>query len=155
MSTRTTPDSASPLDIAERAFAEIRGAFPDLESRLDREPAGGLDLELVFPAQPGLLFEVALNLQNVDELHLSAADFWCEWFPCTRADVVTDYVAAVRGLIDGSHRLLQHQRKGRVVKTWLQRPTADDWETIARSYRGFSFPMLKYELAVVANSPVR
>jgi hypothetical protein len=35
----------------------------------------------VFPEQAGLSFAVSLNLQNVDELHLSAPGFWVEWFP--------------------------------------------------------------------------
>ncbi len=44
--------------------------------RLDTEA-----VELEIPKQPGLDFDVNLNLQG-DELHLNAGTgFWLEWFP--------------------------------------------------------------------------
>ncbi len=142
----------TPLELAEFAFSEIQESFPDLLGRIDREPDGGLDLELVFPEQAGLAFEVVLNLQNVDELHLNAPGLWVEWFPCTEPEVLTGYVDAVRGLIEGSHRILQHRRKGRLLKSYLQRPAGETWQTIARYYPGISLPFLKTETTVVANS---
>jgi len=51
------------------------------------------------PAQPGLSFEVHLNLQNRDELHLVASAFWCEWFPCSNPKKVERYIEAVSGLL--------------------------------------------------------
>jgi hypothetical protein len=144
---------ATPLELAELAFNEIRESFPDLSCRIDREPPGGFDLELVFPGQPGLSFEIDLNLQNVDELHLNASGLWAEWFPCTKPDVLTRYVEAVRGVLAGSHRILQHRRGGRLVKSYLQRPVGESWETIARYSPGISLPFLRCETTVVANSP--
>jgi len=143
----------TPLELAEFAFNEIRESFPDLACRFDREPPGGVDLELVFPEQRGLSFEVSLNLQNVDELHLNAPGLWVEWFPCTKPDVLTSYVEAVRGVIAGSHRILQYRRRGRLIKSYLQRPVGESWETIARYYPGISLSFLRCETTVVANSP--
>ncbi len=143
---------ATPLELAELAFTEIGESFPDLARRMEHQPDADLDLELVFPEQPGLSFEVSLNLQNRDELQLSAPGFWMEWFPCTEPDVVTDYVEAVRGVIAGSYRILQHHRRGRLIKSFLQRPAGDSWETVARYYPGISLPFLRCETTVVANS---
>ena len=145
---------STPLELAEFAFSEIQESFPDLTAQVSREPDGGLDLELVFPEQPGLSFEVGLNLQNNDELHINAPGFWVEWFPCTKTEILTQYIDAVRGLLDGSHRILQHHRSGRLVKSFLQRPAGDSWETIARYYLGFSFPFLRCETSVLQNSAV-
>jgi hypothetical protein len=142
----------TPLELAEFAFNEIRESFPDLSCRIDREPAGGLELELVFPEQSGLSFEVSLNLQNDDELHLSAPGFWVEWFPCTKPDVLTQFIDAARGVLAGSHRILQYRRRGRLIKSYLQRPAGQSWETIARYYPGISLPFLRCETSVVANS---
>jgi hypothetical protein len=144
---------ATPLELAEFAFNEIRESFPNLACRIDRKPAGGLDIELVFPEQPGLSFEVSLNLQNVDELHLNAPGLSVEWFPCTKPDVLTRYVDAVRGVIAGSHRILQYRRRGRLIKSYLQRPLGESWETIARYYPGIALPFLRCETTVVANLP--
>lgn len=45
-------------------------ARPALSMNLDLRPAH-MDLAMDIPAQPGLSFDVHLNLQNLDELHLS------------------------------------------------------------------------------------
>jgi len=97
--------------------------------------------------------ELALNLQNVDELHLNAPGLWVEWFPCTRPEVLSRYVDAVRGVLAGTHRILQHHRQGRLIKSYLQRPAGTSWATIARYYPGISLPFRTCETTVVANSP--
>ena len=144
---------SSPTELAEFAFSEIQESFPELVCRLDREPERGVDLELVIPEQPGLSFEVALNLQNIDELHLNAPGLWVEWFPCTKPEVLTRYVEAVCGLLSGSSRILQHHRKGRLVKSYLQRPIGESWETIASYFPGISLPFIPCETVAVSNSP--
>src|SRR5437867_5046898 len=79
--------SVTEYEIARRAFEQIRAAFPNLVMELDPTPVH-FELSMTIPAQPGLLFDVDLNLQNVDELHLNAADLWVEWFPCADTAVV-------------------------------------------------------------------
>ncbi len=147
---------ATPIELAEFAFSEIQESFPDLKSSLDREPDadGWLDLVLEIPEQAGLAFEVSLNLQNVDELHINAPGLWVEWFPCTNPKVLTRYLDAVTGLLDGSYRILQHWRKGRLVKSYLQRPTRSSWETVASYYPGISLPFIRLEKRIIQNSAV-
>jgi hypothetical protein len=120
-----------------RLFEEIRDAFPRLHMRLDNDPEN-VDLEMLIPQQPGLAFDISLNLQG-DELHLSAGAFWLEWFPCTRPDVVEAYRDAVHGLITGAYRIREHHRGGRPFKTELQRPFMDSWQTIGTSQHGCSW----------------
>jgi hypothetical protein len=121
-----------------RLFEEIRDAFPALSMRLDCEPAQ-VDLNMDIPQQPGLAFDVNLNLQG-DELHLSAGVFWLEWFPCTRPNVVQAYREAVHGLVSGAYRIREQYRGRRPFKAELQRPRADGWETIGTWY-GWAWPL--------------
>jgi len=83
------------------------------------------------PRQPGLLFDVQLNLQNIDELHLNASALWVSWFPCTKPQIVEEYFEAVSGLLSGRFRILEHWRGTRVVRAELQRPSQEGWRTIA------------------------
>lgn len=58
------------FEIALSTFEKLRAAFPALSMNLDLRPAY-VDLAMDIPAQPGLSFNVHLNLQHLDELHLS------------------------------------------------------------------------------------
>lgn len=51
-----------------RLFKEIRSAFPQLSMQLDHDPQH-VELNVDIPKQPGLTFDMNLNLQG-DELHL-------------------------------------------------------------------------------------
>ncbi len=88
------------------------------------------DIVMEIPVQSGLLFEVHLNLQNVDELHLSASALRVEWFPCTKPNKVEEYFEAVSGLLSGQYRILEHRRGKRAVRAELQRADASGFETI-------------------------
>jgi hypothetical protein len=142
------------FEIALSTFERIRATFPALEMNLDLLHAH-LDVAMVIPAQPGLSFKVHLNLQNRDELHLSASTFWCEWFPCTNPKTVESYFEAVSGLLSGEFRILEHWRGKRPVKAQLQRPSGDDWENVATS-GGISAIVLwpKKALKIVQNKPL-
>ena len=118
------------FDIALSTFEEIRAAFPTLSMNLDLHPAH-VDVAMDIPAQPGLFFDVHLDLQNLDELHLSVSAFWYEWFPCTNPKKVATYVEAVSGLLSGEFRVLEHWRGRRPVKAQLQRPALGGWEKFA------------------------
>jgi hypothetical protein len=118
------------FETALSTFEKLRGTFPALSMNLDLRPAH-VDVAMDIPAQPGLCFEVHLNLQNLDELHLVASAFWCEWFPCTNPKKVERYIEAVSGLLSGEFRILEHWRGRRPVKAQLQRPSGSDWENIA------------------------
>src|ERR1700719_2025914 len=107
--------------IAISTFERIRAAFPALTMKLDLHHKQ-VDLAMDIPAQPGLTFHVHLNLQNLNELHLSASALWVEWFPCTDPKKVENYFDAVSGLLSGQFRILEYWR-GSESKT----ATAERW----------------------------
>jgi len=118
------------FEIAFSTFEKIRAAFPALTMNLVLDDPH-VDLAMDIPSQPGLAFKMDLNLQNSDELHLSASAFWCEWFPCTNPKEVERYFEAVSGLLSGEFRILEHWRGRRPVKAQLQRPGRGGWERVA------------------------
>jgi hypothetical protein len=133
--------------IAIRLFEEIRDAFPGLHMRLDKEPEN-VDVEMLIPQQPGLRFDINLNLQG-DELHLSAGAFWLQWFPCTRPEIIDGYRESVHGLVTGAYRIREHYRGGRAFKAELQRPIIDGWQTIGTtSWWAWPFPRRTVEKIV-------
>lgn len=112
-----------------------------------------VELALDIPAQPGLSFKVHLNLQNLDELHLSASALWVEWFPCTNPKKVQEYFEAVSGLLSGEFRILEHRRGKRAVKAKLQAPRNGGWKTIATWSVLLSIPWPPKRHEVVQNLP--
>jgi len=143
------------FEIALSTFEKLRAALPALSMNLDLRPAH-VDLAMDIPAQPGLSFKVHLNLQNLDELHLSVSAFWSEWFPCTNPKKVERYVEAVSGLLSGEFRILEHWRGRRLVKAQLQRPSRDGWENFATWVDVSAIvPWPRKTLKVVQNNPLR
>jgi hypothetical protein len=142
------------FEIAVSAFEKIKGRFPFLSMNLDLHHAH-VDVAMDIPAQPCLSFEVHLDLQNIDELHLVASAFWCEWFPCTNPKKVERYIEAVSGLLSGEFRILEHWRGRRPVKAQLQRPVGTGWKKVA-TWGDVSalVPWPKKTLKVVQNSPL-
>ncbi len=138
------------FEIALSTFEKIRSAFPALTMNLVFDDAH-VDLAMDIPAQPRLSFTVDLNLQNRDELHLSASALWVEWFPCTNSKKVDQYFEAVSGLLSGRFRILEHWRGRRVVKAELQRPWKDGWETISGCSHLLSIPWPRKTFKVVQN----
>lgn len=109
-------------------FEDVRAGFPKLMMALELD-APNVDLNMDVQKQPGLAFDVNLNLQG-DELHLLAGSFWLEWFPCTDVEVMAKYREAVTGLLSGDFRILEHRIGEWAVKAQLQRPVSDQWQTI-------------------------
>ena len=89
-----------------------------------------VDINVDIPSQPGLGFDINLNLQG-DELHISAGHFWVEWSPLDDPQKTSQYFEAVCGLISGKYRILESYHMGRAAKAELQRPEGNGWETIA------------------------
>ena len=114
--------------IARRAIADIANQFPHLMSVEDEN--GQVEISITYPVQLGLKQEVWLALQNNDELHLSAGNFWLEWFPCTKPEKVQSYVESVTGFLSGRYRIWEHYRGGKCVMAELQEPAADAWNTV-------------------------
>jgi hypothetical protein len=121
-----TPDTE---DIARGVFAEIASRFPSLKMVENHDDP--VEISITMPVQPGLFHKVWLCLQNHDELGFSVGHFYCEWFPCTKADRVERYSDAVTGFLSGKYRVLEHYRGTKCYKAKLQRPEGDDWRTVA------------------------
>jgi len=137
--------------IAISTFERIRAAFPAFTMNLDLHNTQ-VDLAMDVPAQPGLIFDVHLNLQNRNELHLSASALWVEWFPCTDPKKVEKYFEAVSGLLSGQFRILEYWRGNRAVKAKLQRPSNGGWKTVA-TYMRLSIPWPPKTPKIVRNCP--
>ena len=105
------------------------------------------------PAQAGLDFDVGINLQNSDELHLNAGRNFCgEWFPCRRQDVFDDYARAVTGVISGEYRIVERHLFGRVDSAVLERPNGrGGWERVAMWRAFVSFLPFPRAQTVVQN----
>ena len=116
-------------EVARGAFAQITARFPHLQIVEDSDAP--VEISLNLPVQGGLKHAVWLSFQNNDELHLSVGHFWCEWFPCTDPAKVEAFIDAVGGFLSGNYRSLEHYRSGECFKAQLQRPTGNEWETIA------------------------
>ena len=116
------------IKIAQNTFEQIQRKFPALKMRIHTDQPVELCMDI--PKQNGLNFDVHLNLQNIDQLHLSAGNFWCEWCPCTLKERVEQYIDAVSGLLSGKYRILEHYRGKKAVKAEFQVPENDEWKTI-------------------------
>ena len=115
-----------------RLFEEIQAAFPRLTMKLQRNHPH-LDLSMDIPRQPGLTFDVNLNLQNVEELQLGTGHFWSVWFPCSDPKIVEYFREAVHGVLSGSYRIVEYSLGKWVLKSVLQRPHGQGWITIGTS----------------------
>lgn len=135
--------------IAKDAFAAIQGMYPNLKMDID-EGHTQLDLAMNIPAQPGLAFNIHLNLQNEDELHLSAGAFWNSWFPCTDSEIVEKYIDAVTGLISGEYRIREHLKRGQAFRAELQTLQNGQWQTIS-NWGTWSLPWLRKSFRIMQN----
>ena len=110
----------------------IRKKFPKLHIEIDEEEEG-LHAAATIEEQPGLDFEVNINLQNRDELHLLAETLWSTWFPIGEERVFEKFIDAVFGLLSDDYRMVEHRLWGTSVKAQLQKPCGDEWQTIFTS----------------------
>lgn len=120
---------------ALKLFWEIQAAFPHLTMQVSTsDPDLAVSVEVL--RQPGLDFDVFMNLQNEDELHLCAGEFWCSWFPISNPSRIQDYREAVVGVLSGSCQIVEFIRWGRGVGADLQAPGPEGWKTVAKSRHG-------------------
>ena len=110
-----------------------------------------VELSMDILKQSGLDFDIYLNLQNHDELHISTKDIWCEWFPISN-EVIEQYINAVKGLITGEYRIMKFTKSGAVYKSLLQRPTEDKPITVFHHTKRFNFPWTKLTTQIIQNT---
>ena len=139
--------------IAVATFQRIAAAFPLLKSVIDEAPNDSTEVTMHIPTQAGLNFDVHLNLQNSDELHLQAGALWVEWFPCTREDKAQAFFDSVVGLLSGRYRIIESRRGKRPVSALLQRPEPQGWTTV-HSWSTLSLPWPPKSSIVLQNQSV-
>ncbi len=136
--------------IAADSFKEIQGLFPDLIMNINYNDKNVV-LSMNIPKQDGLDFDIYLNLQNEDELHISTSYIWCRLFPADSPELAETFISAVKGLITGNYRILQFIRKGKVYKSFLQQQRNNDWITIYKQINKFVFPWTRLVQIVIQN----
>lgn len=127
----------SEMQITKTTFETIQHKFPQLNMNLQQHSPTEISLDI--PQQDNLKFEINLNLQNEDELHLYVGNFWYQWHPCTNTDRLKQFTDAVIGILLGKYRIHEHYYGKRLFKAELQMPWHADWRTIA-VYRTFRIP---------------
>jgi hypothetical protein len=141
----------STVGIARETFERIKAANPHLRMEIEESPQY-VELAMNIRRQAGLDFDVYLNLQNDDELHLQFEPFWGEWFPCTEPARVSEYEAAVNGVLSGTYRTKIINRRGAPVKALLQAPSVQEWSTVS-SWSKLHLPIGEKTISYVQNKP--
>lgn len=141
----------STVGIARETFERIKAANPHLRMEIEESPQY-VELAMNIRRQAGLDFDVYLILQNDDELHLQFEPFWGEWFPCTEPARVSEYEAAVNGVLSGTYRAKIINRRGSPVKALLQAPSVQEWSTVF-SWSKLHLPIGEKTISYVQNKP--
>jgi hypothetical protein len=138
----------------EQAIRLVQEEYSNLQIARE-DPGEGYAAVAKILKQPGLDFEVEINLQNCDELHLCASSFWVEWFPCGDEAVFMRFMDALRGLISGKYRIRESSIFGHVIKAELQKlDESGQWKTITSSLNLKAFLPWKRTIRNIQNQPV-
>jgi len=121
----------------EQLIQAIRSANPSLQISVDFNH-DHVHALADMPKQLGLDFDVSLNLQNRDELHICIGHFWCEWFPCSDQLVSDRFTAAVLGVLSGQYRVIEQGICKIVTRAVLQKLEQGCWTPVARSMSGLA-----------------
>ena len=125
-----------------KALKKVQERFPLLTVSLN-ENDPNVDINMDIPVQPGLDFDINLNLQNTDELHIGIGKLWMCWFPCTETENSNDFFQTITGLIEGRYRILETRKGGKVVKAQLQYPENGEWVSKSSGLATFNLPSFR------------
>jgi hypothetical protein len=121
--------------IAMELFGRIRAAFPHLHMEPRENPPGesGPDAEMSIEVQPGLAFEIVLNLDG-DEFNLSAGEYlWVSWNTCADKAKSAEFEDTLTGLITGKYRINERYVFGIISSAAIEIPAAGGWKTRAKT----------------------
>ena len=142
-------DISKTIGIARNIFDEIQTEFPSIKMILD-EKHKHVELNMDIPKQNGVIYEVNLNLQNYDELHLSVSNFLFECFPCTDPAIALEFKNIVIGYLKGNNRILEFHNAKEAYKAKLQTFQDNKWKTIATwSKIHWPFPLIKTKKIII------
>jgi hypothetical protein len=128
------------LEVATKAFFEIRSRFPSLRIEED-ESFQDVQLSWTIPIQNGLKYSVWLGFQNVDELNFVVqGNFSTDRFPITDPSVVEQFVNEVCGFLSGKYRVVEFYRGEKCVSGRLEAPSEGGWKPVS-SWARLHFPV--------------
>jgi len=134
----------------EKSFKTIQEVFPNLTMNIVYTHEQ-LDLSMDIPKQPGLDFNINVNLQNIDEIHISTKYIHCSFFSAKSQYIVDMFYQAVQGLINGNYRIVQFHKRGKLYKSLLQCFKDNEWVTANTEFYKMSWPWTKYEKTIIQN----
>jgi len=130
----------SEIERFEEVVAMVRQEFPHLEMKVSREHRV-VDAYAFLPSQPGLDFDVHLDLQG-DALSMCVVGLWAEMFPCGKPRIFDSIMLAVRGVLSGKYRIRKSYAGSHVTAIQLERPENGRWIPVATDYKwGWLIPM--------------
>ena len=134
--------------IADEALLVIKQSFPWLNIEEYENP--NVTIAWDIPTQKGLDFDIHLYLDS-DILNIYASNMCCEFFPISSQKVVTFFIEAVIGLINGNYRIVNYLRNDLTYKSVLQRLQNSDWKTVSIHRSFFTLPWNKFREQIVQN----
>jgi hypothetical protein len=104
------------------------------------EWAKHLDFALTVPVQENFSFELSVNFQNADEIHLSAKDFTTSHFPVSKNEKFAKVLAILEGLILGTLRIrCFYYNQGSFIDSRLEELVNEKWESQSHYGQGCNF----------------
>jgi hypothetical protein len=137
----------------------VRAVFSDIAARhklaIEWDNSAPVELACWFRKQPGLDWDLWLNLQNDDEIGIQHEFFTAEWFPITDPREEAAFIVAVDGLILGDVRLkcMYSGRDGLPYRVDLERVSAATWYPLFTYDRGVHFGRAELVVAVRNGHP--
>ena len=129
MSKKTDRDRVPHLiELARRSFVALAEAY---HLKLEWDVNEQVELGAWLRRQPGLDWDLWLNLQNGDEIGIQHDFFYVEWFPADDPVAQSAFTATVEGLFSGAVRLKCSfgQDSSRPYRVEFQREAGDGWST--------------------------
>ena len=137
--------SDDPKHLINRAHQLFVNVAETHKLQLEWHDQAPVELAAHLRKQPGLDWDLLLNLQNVDEIGVQHEFFYVEWFPANDPKKEAEFVSTVDGLIAGDVRL--QCRFGRAnLEPYVvdfQREIDGRWSTFYRYRNGLHFGRAK------------
>jgi len=134
---------------AKNLFIEIMNENPTFNMEIN-DNQYMVDIGMDIKKQDKLIFDINLNLQNDDELHISTGQIWCSWFPLSD-EIIKIFKEAVNGILLGNYRIREFKRFGETKKSYLEKLANGKWEIVYKYHHKITFPFLKYQEVITRN----
>jgi hypothetical protein len=140
-------------DYADDAEAMFRDFAQKHSFTIEKVDEPNVELMMRVPPQPGLSLELALGLQNSDELNVGFGEFWSYFFPYeSKRQLVSE---ALDAFVVGDCRLAIHTQLDGVVKRVLEQRFNGAWQPIYTAFARIEVPFLGTKTSYVLNEGAR